>query len=107
MNAPDMDFLRTQATAARAAYDPSYDPMLDATPGAGVDYAPTYWVGTAGEPPADDGPIQHDTEVEVAIIGAGFTGLTTAIFLAQEYGIQPVVLEANRTAWGGSTKQCD
>lgn len=104
MNAPDMDFLRTQATAARAAYDPSYDPMLDATPGAGVDYAPTYWVGTAGEPPADDGPIQHDTEVEVAIIGAGFTGLTTAIFLAQEYGIQSVVLEANRTAWGCSTR---
>ena len=104
MNAPNTEFLRHQATSARSAYDPRYDPMLDAIPGVGVEYAPTYWVGTAGEPPADDGPIQQDIDVEVAIVGAGFTGLTTAIFLAQEYGIQSVVLEANRTAWGCSTR---
>ncbi|MGE0013089.1 MAG: NAD(P)/FAD-dependent oxidoreductase, partial [Azoarcus sp.] len=35
---------------------------------------------------------------------SGFTGLTTAIFLAQEYGIKATVLEANRTAWGCSVR---
>ncbi|HLS17011.1 MAG TPA: FAD-binding oxidoreductase [Paenalcaligenes sp.] len=93
-----------QATPAQKSYDPAYDPMLDATPGVGTDYAPTYWIGTAGAPPEDDGPITHDIEVDVAIIGAGFTGLTTAIYLAQEHGIKATVLEANRTAWGCSTR---
>ena len=85
-------------------YDPAYDPLNSATPGQGRDYAPTYWIGTAGEPPADDGPVTSDLDVDVAIIGAGFTGLTAAIFLAQEYGIRATVLEANRTSWGCSTR---
>lgn len=93
-----------QATPAAAPYDPKYDPLLDAVPGRGRDYAPTYWVASAGVPPPDDGPIQGDIEVDVAIIGSGFTGLTAAIFLAQEHGIKATVLEANRTAWGCSTR---
>jgi hypothetical protein len=93
------------ATPARRAYDPAYDPLAThSNPGEGTEYAPTYWVGTAGEPPEDDGPITHDIEVDVAIIGSGFTGLTTAIFLAQEHGIKATVLEANRSAWGCSTR---
>lgn len=93
-----------KATPAKRAYDPAYDPLVNDTPGVGTEYAPTYWIGTAGEPPADDGPITHDIEVDVAIIGSGFTGLTTAIYLAQEHGIKATVLEANRTAWGCSTR---
>lgn len=94
-----------QATPARRAYDPAYDPLAThSNPGEGTEYAPTYWIGTAGEPPEDDGPITHDIEVDVAIIGSGFTGLTTAIFLAQEHGIKATVLEANRSAWGCSTR---
>jgi glycine/D-amino acid oxidase-like deaminating enzyme len=92
------------ATEPTAPYDPAYDPLVSATPGHGRQYAPTYWIGTAGEPPEDDGPITHDIDVDVAIIGSGFTGLTTAIFLAQEYGIKATVLEANRTAWGCSVR---
>ncbi|MCB1905730.1 MAG: FAD-binding oxidoreductase [Rhodocyclaceae bacterium] len=93
-----------RATAARTPYDPAYDPLVSQTPGHGRDYAPTYWIGTAGEPPADDGPIDTDVDVDVAIIGSGFTGLTTAIFLAEQYGIKATVLEANRSAWGCSTR---
>lgn len=93
-----------QRTAPSQPYDPSYDPLKSATPGVGRDYAPTYWIGTAGEPPEDDGPIQGDTDADVVIIGSGFTGLTTAIFLAQNYGIKATVLEANRTSWGCSTR---
>ncbi|WP_374496676.1 NAD(P)/FAD-dependent oxidoreductase [Vogesella indigofera] len=91
-------------TAPSSPYDPAYDPLLARTPGQGRDYAPTYWIATAGEPPSDDGPITHDIDVDVAIIGSGFTGLTAAIFLAQEHGIKATVLEANRVSWGCSTR---
>lgn len=93
-----------RGTAPSQPYDPAYDPLKSATPGQGRDYAPTYWIDTAGEPPADDGPVSHDMDVDVAIIGSGFTGLTAAIFLAQEYGIKATVLEANRSSWGCSTR---
>ncbi|MBL8342909.1 MAG: FAD-binding oxidoreductase [Rubrivivax sp.] len=92
------------ATAPAAPYDPRYDPLADAHPGRGRDYAPTYWVATAGEPPADDGPVQGDMDVDVAIVGSGFTGLATALFLAREHGIRAVVLEANRSAWGCTSR---
>ncbi|MCK0508019.1 NAD(P)/FAD-dependent oxidoreductase [Aromatoleum anaerobium] len=93
-----------RASAPLQAYDPAYDPLVATTPGQGREYAPTYWIGTAGEPPADDGPITQDIDVDVAIIGSGFTGLTTAIFLAEKYGIKATVLEANRVSWGCSTR---
>lgn len=92
------------ATHPSKPYDPAYDPLAEATPGQGREYAPTYWIGTAGEPPEDDGPITADIDVDVAIIGSGFTGLTTAIHLAQEHGIKATVLEANRVAWGCSVR---
>ena len=85
-------------------YDPRYDPLVDAGPGHNRDYAPTYWIGTAGPPPADDGPITQDVDVDVAIIGSGYTGLACAIFLAQEHGIKATVLEANCVCWGCSTR---
>jgi len=79
-------------------YDPQYDPLVHATPGTGRDYAPSYWVASAGLPPPDDGPVQQDMEAEVVVIGAGSTGISTALYLAQEHGIQAVVLEANQSA---------
>lgn len=93
-----------RATKPSGPYEPAYDPLVAPTPGQGRDYAPTYWIGTAGEPPADDGPITHDIDVDVAIIGSGYTGLTAAIFLAEKHGIKATVLEANRSSWGCSTR---
>lgn len=90
--------------AALRPYDPRYDPLVARHPGRGTDYAPTYWVATAGPPPADDGPVTQDLDVDVAIVGAGFTGLATALFLAREHGIKATVLEANRTAWGCTSR---
>lgn len=90
-------------TSGESAYDPLYDPLVSKT-GRGQAYAPTYWVGTAGPAPEDDGPIRADCDVDVAIIGSGFTGLATALNLAQEHGVQAVVLEANRTAWGCTSR---
>jgi glycine/D-amino acid oxidase-like deaminating enzyme len=85
-------------------YDPHYDPVVDAGPGRNRQYAPTYWIATAGEPPADDGAVTADMDVDVAIIGSGYTGLSAAIHLAKEHGIKATVLEANRVAWGCSTR---
>ena len=87
-----------------ADYDPRYDPLVHATPGHGRGYAPTYWVASAGTPPPDDGPIQGDVDADVVIVGSGFTGLATALFLAREHGIKAVVLEANQVAWGCSSR---
>ena len=67
--------------------------------GRGQDYAPTYWVATAGSPPQDDGPVNGDMEVDVAVVGSGFTGLSAALTLARDYGVRAVVLEANRAVW--------
>jgi glycine/D-amino acid oxidase-like deaminating enzyme len=85
-------------------YNPTYDPLLSKDPGAGLDYAPTYWSASAGAPPPDDGPITADTAVEVVIIGSGSTGIATALYLAQEHGIRALVLEANQTVWGCSSR---
>ncbi|MEH2510126.1 glycine/D-amino acid oxidase-like deaminating enzyme [Nitrobacteraceae bacterium AZCC 1564] len=89
---------------AIAPYDQHYDPLVSPGPGTNREYAPTYWAATAGPPPQDDGPITGDVDVDVAIIGSGFTGLACAIFLAREFGVKAAVLEANRVAWGCSTR---
>lgn len=88
----------------RDSYDPHYDPLVDTGPGHKRDYAPTYWIGSAGAPPEDDGPVSGDIDVDVVVVGSGYTGLSCAIHLAKEHGIQATVLEANTVAWGCSTR---
>ncbi|MEZ5765824.1 MAG: FAD-binding oxidoreductase [Xanthobacteraceae bacterium] len=96
--------LRANISGPFADYDPHYDPLVSSGPGRNRDYAPTYWIDTAGAAPEDDGPICNDRDVDVAIVGSGYTGLACAIFLAREFGIKATVLEANRVAWGCSTR---
>lgn len=58
------------------------------------------WMDTAARAPRF--PAQAGTtQCDVAIIGGGYTGLSTAHHLTQA-GIAPVVLEANRVGWGAS-----
>ena len=90
-------------TFKESAYDPVYDPLVSKS-GCGQAYAPTYWVGTAGPPPEDDGPVTQDFDADVVVIGSGFTGLVTALNLAQEHGVKAVVLEANRAVWGCTSR---
>lgn len=96
--------MNVQPTPPLAAYEPQYDPLVSDGPGRNREYAPTYWIATAGAPPESDGAIDSDIDADVAIIGSGYTGLACAIFLAREFGIKATVLEANRVAWGCSTR---
>ena len=97
-------FTAGQTAPAAKPYDPLYDPLVAPDPGAGRAYAPSYWVASAGAPPEDDGPVLRDIDVDVAIIGSGATGMSTALYLAQEHGIRATVLEANQASWGCSSR---
>jgi glycine/D-amino acid oxidase-like deaminating enzyme len=61
---------------------------------------PSFWASTANPHP-ELPRLEHDIETDVAIVGGGFTGLTTAHYLARS-GIESVVLEANDAGWGAS-----
>lgn len=58
------------------------------------------WAATA--PPAVPTPaLSESLRVDVAIVGAGYTGLSTALHLAEK-GVSVCVLEANEPGWGAS-----
>jgi glycine/D-amino acid oxidase-like deaminating enzyme len=63
---------------------------------------PSLWVGTT--PETDYPPLRGEVAVDVAVIGGGITGLTTATLLKRA-GATVAVIEAGRIASGttGST----
>ena len=61
---------------------------------------PSLYADTA-RPAALTPPLDGDRRVSVAIVGGGFTGLSTALHLAEK-GVDVVVLEANEPGWGAS-----
>ncbi len=61
-----------------------------------------YWLETVSMPPANAaGPLPEKTDV--AVIGAGFTGLSAARTLAKR-GARVAVLEAETIGWGASSR---
>ena len=63
-------------------------------------HAPSYYAATATEHAAAP-PLTCDSSAHVCVIGGGFTGLAAALRLA-ERGIEVVLLEQSRLAWGAS-----
>jgi glycine/D-amino acid oxidase-like deaminating enzyme len=61
---------------------------------------PSLYADTA-IPAAPLDPLAGDAVTEVAVVGGGFTGLSTALHLAEQ-GVSCVVLEANEPGWGAS-----
>ena len=60
------------------------------------------WADTAPAAPARP-PLAGDLDVDVAIVGAGFTGLWTAYYLAEaDPGLRIAVLEAEHAGFGAS-----
>ncbi|MEO0915434.1 MAG: FAD-binding oxidoreductase [Pseudomonadota bacterium] len=63
-------------------------------------YPDSYYAATTELGP-ERPPLQGDLKADVAIIGAGFTGLSTALHLA-DHGIKAIVIEAHRVGFGAS-----
>ncbi|MBI0331363.1 NAD(P)/FAD-dependent oxidoreductase [Burkholderia plantarii] len=61
---------------------------------------PSLWAATA-EPCVDTPPLDASVAVDVAIVGAGYTGLSTALHLAEQ-GLRVCVIDANEPGWGAS-----
>lgn len=63
-------------------------------------YPDSYYSASANATP-DRPPLTGHIETDVCVIGAGYTGLSTALFLA-EHGFKVVVLEAAKVGFGAS-----
>jgi gamma-glutamylputrescine oxidase len=59
------------------------------------------WYAASVAPLEDFPRLQGEVSADVCIIGGGYTGLSTAIFLRQR-GYSVALLEANRVGWGAS-----
>lgn len=64
-------------------------------------FDPSASAWSAAEPLPDTRPLEGDRRADVAVVGAGYTGLSAALHLA-ERGADVVVLDAAEPGWGGS-----
>lgn len=60
------------------------------------------WWQHSGVETSNQPSLNKDIDADVAIIGAGFTGLNAALQLAEHHGVNAVVLEAAQPGWGAS-----
>ncbi len=60
---------------------------------------------TSAEEKDYNNPFTNSDKVDVAIVGGGFTGLSTALHCA-EHGLSAHVLEAKQIGYGGSGRNC-
>lgn len=63
-------------------------------------YPPSYYAASA-MPTPERPPLQGAHETDVCVIGAGYTGISTALFLL-EHGFRVTVLEAAKVGFGAS-----
>ncbi len=63
-------------------------------------HAPSWYAATA-DPEAPRPPLAGEVRADVCVVGAGFTGISAALRMA-EVGLRVAVLEANRVGWGAS-----
>jgi len=61
---------------------------------------PSLWAATA-EPAVDTPPLDTSVKTDVLIVGAGYTGLSSALHLAG-HGLTACVIDANEPGWGAS-----
>lgn len=61
---------------------------------------PSYWAATAPAGP-DIPPFDGSEQADIVVIGAGYTGLSAALHLAEQ-GRSVLVLDANEPGWGAS-----
>lgn len=79
-----------------------YDPYISSSIEAEQSWPNSYWYyefKNQDKHPLNYSKLERDLDCEVAIIGAGYTGMNCALSLS-ELGIESVVLEANQPGWG-------
>lgn len=64
------------------------------------EYPPSWYAATAEIPPARPA-LEGEHQCDVCVVGAGYTGLSTALHLARQ-GFSVIVVEAHRAGWGAS-----
>ena len=64
------------------------------------EYPASWYAATAVGAP-DRPPLRGTVRADVCVVGAGYTGLSAALHLAQR-GLRVIVLEAHRAGWGAS-----
>ena len=64
------------------------------------EHAPSWYAATA-DPGPPRPPLDGSAAPDVCVVGAGFTGVSAALHLA-EAGLDVLVLDANRIGWGAS-----
>ncbi|MBT8099065.1 MAG: FAD-binding oxidoreductase, partial [Gammaproteobacteria bacterium] len=62
----------------------------------------SYWEATGGRETFTSAPLDSNESCDVAIIGGGYTGLSAALHLARDHGVDVRVLEAGHIGWGAS-----
>lgn len=82
------------------AYAECLSKVIDMPTSASVIWPPSLWAATAPAGPVLSA-LEGDVQADVVVIGAGFTGLSTAIHL-RESGVDVVVVEAAEPGWGAS-----
>jgi glycine/D-amino acid oxidase-like deaminating enzyme len=61
----------------------------------------SYWEAVTPSPLVDP-VLEGDFQTDVVVIGAGFTGLSSALHLAKDHSFAPIVLDAGHVGWGAS-----
>ncbi len=63
-------------------------------------YPPSYYAASAN--PAPERPaLQGEVSVDIGVVGAGYSGLSTALHLAEQ-GYKVAIIEAGKVGWGAS-----
>ena len=65
-------------------------------------YPKSWWAESLATPAQHFPCLEEDIKAEVAIIGAGYTGLNAALGLASRHSMGTIVLEAAQPGWGAS-----
>lgn len=86
------------ATVADLAHPLFYHSAVSPRPTSG--FANSWYVASAPAAPARPA-LEGEVHTDVVVLGAGFTGLSTALSLARQ-GLSVTILEAGRTGWGAS-----
>ncbi len=66
------------------------------------DPQPSWWEASVDTERPAAPPLEGDATCDVAVLGGGYTGLSAALHLAREHGIEARVLESGPLGWGAS-----